>query len=294
MNIFKLLLLTSLLILSTHLLAQHRKPQLPHIYYVSFPVYTPIESLTVSAQYRVPRGPQSQPLPAVIIIHSSGGVDSTGNWYAQGLNRLGIATLEIDMWSARELGGGTNDRPQTLQETMPDAYAALAYLASRPEIDANKIGLMGFSWGAVVTMLASTQPYYDLMGDGSNQFASFVAHYPLCWLYNHPQIAGFEYNQLVGKRVLIQVGAKDDYEADKKSCTNFVTSLSDEMQDLIQVKVYQGAHHGWDRLEQKITVFDQFGNRGQGAMVDLIPNQGIAIQSRRRVGAFFKQTLHSE
>ena len=292
MKYIQLLFLTLLFLVSSNSYSHGKKNVLPHIYYVNFPVYTPTGSLTLSAQYRVPRQTVPNPMPAVVIIHNSGGIDSTGSFYAKGLNKMGIATLEIDMWSPRGYLGGTADRPDTVQETIPDAYAALAYLANRPEIDASNIGLLGFSWGGVVTMLAATQPYYDLMGDGVNQFAGFAAHYPLCWAYNHPFIPGFEFNQLVGKRVLIQVGAKDDYESDPWSCENFVDSLPVEVQALVELKTYRNAHHGWDRLEQRIRVYDPFGDRGQGSMVDLIPNKGIAKKSRRRINHFFEEVLH--
>ncbi|MDZ7685303.1 MAG: dienelactone hydrolase family protein [Gammaproteobacteria bacterium] len=43
-------------------------------------------------------------------------------------------------------------RPETVHETLPDAFAALDYLESVPGIDEARIGLLGFSWGGAVGM----------------------------------------------------------------------------------------------------------------------------------------------
>lgn len=294
MRYIKYIILIIVLLYPLALSAKPIKESLPHIYYVSFPVTTITGTLTVSGQYRLPRRTINTPIPAVVIVHTSGGIDSTGGYYTEALNEIGIATLEIDMWSPRGHGGGTSDRPDTVQETIPDAFAALAYLAALPEIDSERIGLLGFSWGGVVTMLSATQQYYDLMGDGIHRFAGSVAHYPICWVYNHPIIPGFEVDQLVGQPVMIQVGAHDDYEADPSSCQTFVDSLPAQTKSLIQLNTYRHAHHAWDRLEPALSVFDQFGHRGVGGIVDLIPNRSIAKRSRQEVKRFFKRIFTLE
>lgn len=285
MKFFNRFLSASLLLVSATTSANFTDRVLPHIYYVSFESQTESGSITLSGQYRLPRQEHNAPVPAVIIAHSSGGVDSTGKWYARSLNKLGIATLELDMWSPRGFVGGTNDRPQTVQETIPDAYAALDFLAAKPEIDADNIGIIGFSWGGVVAMLSATEHYYQLSRTSENKFAAHIAHYPVCWSYNF--LPGFEFNDLVGSPIMIQIGGKDDYEADPLSCENFVQALPIETQSLVTLNNYKNGHHAWDRLEASLRVFDIFGNRGQGAEVDLIGNRKIAKKSRNAVNEFF-------
>lgn len=289
MKYFYLFIVAAVTMFSSNALATYNKKELPHIYYVNFQSQTSDGLITVSGQYRLPKESESYPVPAVVIVHNSAGVDSTGDWYATGLNKLGIATLEIDMWSPRGFIGGASDRPKSVQETIPDAFAALDFLAAKPEIDADNIGILGFSWGGAVAMLSATEQYHQLMRTSENKFAAHIAHYPVCWVYNF--LPGFEFNQLVGSPVMIQVGAKDDYEGDSKSCKNFVEALPESTQSLMQLNTYKGAHHAWDRLEKRLRVFDEFGNRGQGGEVDLIPNKGIAVTSRKAVNRFFKSTL---
>ena len=59
----------------------------------------PAAPLTVAGKLKLPT--VETPGPAVLICHGSDGVDTRGEFYAGALGDAGIATLEIDMWSAR-------------------------------------------------------------------------------------------------------------------------------------------------------------------------------------------------
>jgi uncharacterized protein len=52
-------------------------------------------ALTLPATFVVP--PKSAAVPAVVVLHGSGGVDGRGAYHAEALHRRGIATLEVDM-----------------------------------------------------------------------------------------------------------------------------------------------------------------------------------------------------
>jgi acetyl esterase/lipase len=100
----------------------------------------------ISGELRVPGSAHAQ-LPAVLILHGSAGVDGRGTSYAEVLNQAGIATLEIEMWRAADGDG----RPLSTRLTMPHAYGSLLYLSKHPRIDAVRIGVMGFSWGGIMS-----------------------------------------------------------------------------------------------------------------------------------------------
>lgn len=277
----------SLLLCQFSLFATAAKNQLPHIYYVNIPVQTLEGVGQVSAQFRLPRTESSSPIPAVVILHSSGGVDSTGKYYAKALNNSGIATLELDLWGARGLLGGTVDRPASPLETLPDALAALHYLVQREEIDAERIGVIGFSWGGVLSMLTATEQYMSMTG-APYRFAGHVAHYPLCWLYNNPYAPGFEFSDLTGAPVMIQTGTRDDYDQ-PETCPLMVSNLPEADRELVNLKVYRNAYHAWDRLEPELLVTDDASHLGTGGDVLLSPNRKIAMKSRRKVVRFFEQ-----
>lgn len=251
--------------------------------YVSFPSQTAEGVINVSAKYLVPRGEEGDVYPAVIILHTTGGVDSTGSFYASALNRAGIATLEVDMWGARGLDGGADGRPALPQETIPDAFGALAYLAQQEEIDATKIGLFGLSWGGVITMLTATEQY-SIPAESGLSFAAHVAHYPVCWVYN--TVPGFEFENLTGAPVFIQTAELDDYDA-PETCPDMIANLQEVDRQFVSHKQYRGAFHTFDRLQRPLTVEDPFSNLGQGGLVRLRPNFFAAIRARRAVVRFF-------
>ena len=269
-------------------------PNLPTISYVqfeSFDINAPKDQLNVGGQLRIPAN-AGESIPAVVILHGSSGVDSRGALYARALNDAGIATLEIDMWGARDISGAQG-RPQLPTITLPDAFGALAYLADLPGIDAQRIGVLGFSWGGVMSLLSAEQTYSNSLGNGL-QFAAHVAHYPVCWGYNN--VPSIIFKNLTGAPVLIQVGSLDDYDEGGAPCENLAASFPE-----VSVKVYPNAHHAWDRLQPPLIVQDPFSHLGEGAMmqscetanceVNIIPNPGKANQSSKAVLKLFSRAF---
>lgn len=240
-------------------------------------------------------------VPAVVILHGSAGVDSTGDFYARALNAVGIATLEVDMWEARGVTG-ISDRIPMPMLTYPDAFGALAYLSGHEAIDSRRIGVLGFSWGAVMALGAAEQLYVDQFGNGL-RFAAHVANYPVCYGANDPTLfhpltphqAGTYIENLTGAPVLIQIGTADDYDNGADACK----ALGDRLNasSSVQVDVYQGATHAWDRLQVPRTVRDPFADRGSFLRTGIVPDVRIhpdvdqAHSSRRRVVRFFLDSL---
>jgi dienelactone hydrolase len=264
------------------------RPQ-PHVSYVTFPSAAQERPLTIAAQLRIQV--RDGDVPAVVIVHGTSGVDSRGSYHAEALNDAGIATLELDMWSPRGLTGGTgpNGRPQGIPETLPDAYGALLFLASHPGIDPQRIGITGFSWGGVVSMLTATRPYSDLyMGANPLRFAAHAPFYPVCWGYN--KIPGYEFAELTGAPVFIQSGECDAYD-EPDSCTQLVNSLPAQTRTGVTVTMYPEATHGFNRLEPAQTVTDPFSHLGRGGEVRFEANLDAAARSRQATVEFFERAF---
>ncbi len=283
----------------------------PNISFISFTspnLLTPAQPLTIKGKLSIPKrhsghrgcaDGRGRKLPAVVILHGSSGVDARGDFYQEALNEAGIATLQIDMWEARGVASAA-DRPRAPILTHPDAFSALAFLAARPEIDAQRIGVLGFSWGGVMSLAASETLYAGMFGNGQ-RFKAHVAHYPVCYASNKvvpglppPAQFGTQYLNPTGAPVLIQLGSLDDYDNGAGHCRTLAQTFGG---DAMRVVEYPGALHAFDRLMVPIVVADPFGNEGsffqtgQVPTVRIGPDVAQAFEARERAVRFLTRKL---
>ncbi len=285
-------------------------PAVSFVQFSSPNLTAPGTPLTVQGKLSVPRqrGWHSQrKLPAVVILHGSAGIDARGDFYEAALNDAGIATLQIDMWQARGYTA-PGQRPAAPILTYPDAFSALQFLAQQPGIDGARVGVLGFSWGGLVSMGTAERLYAGQFG-GGRTFKAHVAHYPVCYAWNNapllaavrstPAQYGVQWLALTGAPVLIQVGTKDDYDNSAKPCQDLAAAAnaSNGSNSLVRVVAYPDATHGWDRLMVPMTVNDPFANQGSffstgvPPAVKFTPDAEQAYQSRARVVRFFERQL---
>ncbi|MDB5418014.1 MAG: hypothetical protein JWP50_1433 [Phenylobacterium sp.] len=224
---------------------------------------------------------------AVVICHGSDGVDGRGEFHAAALNAAGIATLEIDMWAARGTARGAAARPRSPVETLPDAFAAKAFLAAQPEVDAGRIGIMGFSWGGVVTLLSATAPAQALLA-GAPGFRAHAAMYPVCWAYE--QVPGLSLADLTGAPVLIQAGDADTYD-DPDGLDQLLARLPPASRAVIRGVTHPGAGHGFDRDLPAQTINDPFAHKGQGGPVLMEFHPEAARAARALTVEFFREAF---
>jgi len=248
-------------------------------------------TLTVAGKLVLPRrDPGPGTLPAVLICHGSDGVDGRGEFHAGALHEGGIATLEIDMWAARGLTRGAAARPTSPLETLPVAFAALLFLGGQPEIDPRRIGIMGFSWGGVVSLLTATRDRADPFTGGTPPFAAHAAFYPVCWAYR--RIAELSLDGLTGAPILIQTGDADAYDP-PGAASSLVEALRAQGSAPVDWRSYAGANHGFDRDLPSQTITDPFSHGGAGGEVLMAFDAGAASAARAAAGAFFADALGS-
>ena len=260
-------------------------PAMTSLHYVAVPsLHEP--PLTIAGRLRVPE--IDGRLPAVIVLHGSAGPSEREGGYAGPLNEAGMVTLELDQWSPRGLAGGSAGRPRTVHETLPDLYGARAWLAAHPKVDAARIGVLGFSFGAVAGMLAATKarnaPFL-----GEDHFAALMPVYPVCHLYN--RAPGFEFEGLTDAPVLIVTGASDGYDNDPDAGPKLAAALAPADRAKVRTEVMANAHHGFDMPGPERQVEDPAGNRGAGGLVTMAYNAEAAARAHRLAVAFFSQSM---
>jgi len=241
----------------------------------------------VAGKFRAPAS--GRPGPAVVICHGSDGVDGRGEFHARALNEGGIATLEIDMWAARGSTRGAAARPGSPVETLPDAFAALRFLGRQPEIDPARVGVMGFSWGGVVTLLSATRRHADALRGEAPAFAAHAAFYPVCWAYL--RVPALALTDLTGAPILIQTGDADAYDAPDGG-EALVQALRAAGGAPVRGVTHAGAGHGFDRDLPAQTIVDPFAHRGAGGPVPMAFHRQAAEAARAEMARFFLDALH--
>jgi uncharacterized protein len=118
-------------------------------------------NVTLAATLTLPPGPG--PFPAVLLITGSGPQDRDETILghrpflvlADSLTRRGIAVLRADDRGVGKSGGSFSTA--TTADFATDAEAGVAYLRTRREVDAKKIGLIGHSEGGVIAPLVASR-----------------------------------------------------------------------------------------------------------------------------------------
>jgi len=228
------------------------------------------------------------PAPAVLICHGSDGVDARGGFHAEALNAAGIASFEIDMWAARGVARGALARPRSPTDTLPEAFAATRFMAAQPEIDAARLGVLGFSWGAVVSLMMATKRWRGALGAEAPPLAAHAALYPVCWAYE--TVPGLTLADLTGAPILIQTGDADTYD-DPDGLEQLLARLPQASRAAIRGVTHKGAGHGFDRDAPARTIEDPFAHKGKGGPVLMAFHPEAAHAARATNVAFFREAF---
>lgn len=119
---------------------------------------------------------RSGKVPGIVVVHGGGGTaykEWVQKWNAQGFAAISIAVegqTDVDekkepkgrpVWARHAFSGPARDgtfadtklplKEQWMYHALADTMLANSLLRSLPEVDATKIGVMGISWGGVIT-----------------------------------------------------------------------------------------------------------------------------------------------
>jgi dienelactone hydrolase len=180
--------------------------------------------------------------PAVIIVHTLAGYRDVNEGYAAAeLRKAGFATLTYESFAARgTTGAALSGSPGYLPIGVADAYAALRLLSGEPRIDADRVAIIGFSYGGEVAHLAAFETLRSALNPGPGRFAAHVAFYPGG---NFGAIA--EPGAYTGSPVLMLLGEKDDNLPVTKIESYLAYARAAGAPAPIETVIYPGAYHAW-------------------------------------------------
>jgi carboxymethylenebutenolidase len=235
----------------------------------------------------------SCPCPAVVMMHGRGGAFSTRTsdvydggalsgrhreWATFWADR-GYIGLHVDSFGPRGYphgfaAGTYQARPPGLSELTIrplDAYGAVRFLRSRPEVIPDRIGLHGWSNGGTAALAAMAGDAPGIRDPTpATGFRAAVAFYPACGLGGR-YAAGYR----PYAPVLVLVATHDE-EVSPQRCEKFVAA-GKAAGGAIEIVSYAGAQHAFDDPGP--------GKRGREA------NRLATIDARNRVAEFFERHL---
>ncbi len=230
--------------------------------------------------------------PALVLLHgcggmynAKGGVNERTRDYAAWLNQQGLHALVVDSLTPRGekeiCTQRTGTRAVTMTHRRQDVLASLQWLAQRPEVDAQRIGLLGWSNGGSA-VLSATNTHHRQVKNFPVKPAFAVAFYPGC-------DAELKRGYAPTAPLLLLVGQADDWTP-AASCHRLADAAVG-VKPLIEG--YAGAHHGFDssgpvRLRKNVP---NGVNPGQGVHVG--GNAEAHKRSRERLLQFLQAYRNS-
>jgi dienelactone hydrolase len=194
------------------------------------------KAVSIAGELRIPQGASGR-LPAVILLHGSGGLNGGNELWAKHFNEMGIASLLLDSFSGRGIvSTSTNQALLGRLNMILDAYRAFDVLAAHPRIDAKRVAVMGFSRGGQSALYSSLKRFQDLW----NPNAVFAVHIPLYASCTTTFIGDTD----VTGPIRQFHGADDDYVT-VAPCRPYFERLRAAGRD-VQLTEYPGAHHTYD------------------------------------------------
>ena len=210
---------------------------------------------------------------AVLMLHGcSGPYEASGHLgarmreYTDWLLQRGWSVLVLDSLTTRGERELCTQRLGTRKVTQAhrrlDAWGGLSWLSRQPGVDAQRLGLLGWSNGGS-TVLAAIEADRLARRPADVPLPAFaVAYYPGC-------AEVLQGGQVSGVPLLMQLGQADDWTP-AQPCVNWAQRVNARAQAVqAEVVLYPGAHHGFDgtgpvRLRADVP---NGVNRGQGVHV---------------------------
>jgi len=223
---------------------------------VRVPVEQGGRTLQLAAQFFRPAN-VTAPVPAVALFHGCGGPGQNTARMAGLLASWGYAALVVDSFSARGLKdvcGRNWPTPAAAEVRAADIDATLAWLAKQPGIDPRRLAHMGYSYGGGVAMLRALSATPESTAPSAAR--AVVLLYPDCALADAlgPRLA-------VSQPILLAMGALDDWTP-VAQCRAVMDRVV-RGRDLVETKIYEGAHHSFDALGLPVRYLSGVGNRSK-------------------------------
>jgi dienelactone hydrolase len=194
-------------------------------------------STSISGTLKVVQG--SGRLPLVILLHGSGGIEENAAVWERLFASSGISTFEIDSFTGRGIVSTVADQSQLGRLNMIlDLYRSLGILAAHPQVDPNRIAVMGFSRGGQAALYATLKRFQRMWNPSGIDPAAYIALYAPCIT------TYIDDTQVTDHPIRIFHGRSDDW-VEIAPCRTYFERLRVTAKD-VQMIEYPNTWHAFD------------------------------------------------
>jgi dienelactone hydrolase len=231
--------------------------------------------------------PGDGPFPAIVLLHQCAGLNAAVLAWARRAISRNYAVLLLDAFSARGVTSvcygpksGVN-----LVRGAKDAVQAAQHLRKQAFVDRDRVALVGFSWGAMVGLLASSRHYLDALEAGPG-FSAVAGFYPGCFRIKPPSGRDYELVRSDIAQPLLLLMGDADTETPAAECVEKFGPIKAAGAP-VEWHVYPGATHCWDC--EKLDGRRKIDVRGHDVAYSYQPS--IVADSENRLFEFLERRL---
>jgi dienelactone hydrolase len=171
--------------------------------------------------------------------------DSRERAYGKWLAQHGYVALVVNSFGTRRaafLPHGLRALAVTESMMCADAYAGLRFLCRHPAIDPERVFVIGFSYGGMISVLTAYDQIRTVFAAGDERFAGHVSYYGC-------SIPRLDRPKTTGRPVLVMLG-----ELDANVSIGRTESIVGDLRaggSPVQLEVFEGAYHQWDSDDEE-------------------------------------------
>lgn len=183
------------------------------------------------------RGPRADRMPVVIIAPGSGGAGPGAHAQAKALAAAGLGALVIDPHQARNVDSTVTDQLQfSFAASTYDVLSAARALATRADVDAERIGALGTSRGGAAVLQAAVQPLARAVLGPGRALRAVAAGWPWCGYQ-------FEQPKTAPTAVRFLVADADDWVSPVQ-CQAYAQAMR-AFNPTVSIRLFEDAAHGF-------------------------------------------------
>ena len=192
--------------------------------------------------------PTRGPYPAVVLLHTCGGVGEHQNQWIYRLTWEKFVVLRVDSFGPRGARSVCGSFQVSVDQVAADALAAAAHLRRLKFVDPDRIYAVGHSYGAMAGLRLASAGYLQRQ-TYIVPFRGIVAFYPDCLANpNAPPTAAARGNNFysdIATPLLLLLGGADS-EAPSGNCASHAEGRIRAGQP-VSYKIFPGATHAYDQ-----------------------------------------------